>query len=1780
MENEKIKKLHVHKRNPQDAFLGNDILINPKDFPDVVLRDILEIHHSDSDNSRLLLQVTTVTDEFQQKDTISIEHSIANSFHLKPYNNVVVKKVDPKAVALDLVELLFKDQYFSRSDFWRLRDSLSNTCAYLNKKLEAYDMRAQVYELWSKGERVTCGVINSDTRVVFRSSTSVVQIFIQMSSEMWDFDLYGDLYIEKAVDGFLTDLFAKWKDQNCLHDVSIVLFSRTFYEAQNIEEFPVFMRDCLQVDYMGRFYEDFYRIIIQNERYEDWTTTIKKLRKCINQYQDYVLKYHERPGEKIPKAYNSTAAQGNFLETLNMTLNLFEKYYFDRNFDRTGKVAVVITPGPGVFEVDRQLTNITKQRTIDCGVGSDLVCMGEQPLHAAPLFKFHSKSQKSDLEVGDDYNIPHWMNHSFYISKHQIEARLQGSFVPRIKPPPEIFKPKPKSKERTELIHSPQSVHNDEDNFPYLSELIHSPQSVHNDEDNFPYLSELIHSPQSSVHNHEVNFPYLSELIHSPQSVHNDEDNFPFVDYDEYDAQIFKVPVPSFGLGERKRVIRYQNNKSTISTLAEAKRLRQPRDRHISDDFAGLALEKSEGRSQGTRSPAINIPRSPSGEEVAYSVGCYPVIDKKLSFESTDSEETIKLRPRVGSAGSPVSHSRAQHHVKSRRALINPFAPSRMQFKMTSYRRRWVHAFPRGIRGAAVQTHHIHYYRCYRMYSPLTKFTDLRGAYKTHHIHTSTTDAIECIHFLTFIYRFWSGADAIECTFDLLFTDLPIQTHHIQIYMELQYKPITYTTDARMYSPLTDASTECIAIEYLRGAAVQTHHIHTSTTDAIEDAFIYRMYTSTTDAIELQTHHIHTSTTDAIECTDPSHHIHTSTTDAIEEEHCLPTPEVLQGAHLALEARKTKLFSRQSSNDFVDGPGNEGRDSGGSSLGLSPLHSSYQGNNDPHWPSSTGSSVFMQDLGLVSGRSKSAKDKSYLWGPTGEQEWSPEMTTGTDWRPAESHRNIQSESCLIKPLLGTDFQSKNFCAGISVDWKSLTMPASLPITTDYFPGKQSLTNDYVVSDYNLLPEDVNFDMNQSDSDKINPKKPLSTVQVFRELISSRLAQGFQIIVLPASTSPVSQSKLVPGQQYSMGLMRARPRQEPSEEYHLSIGRIFHKIRRVGSTITVTRYRPRHEQPALSYSYRYRFKVPDSLGYDVSWSEFKNEKLENYNWNYFDQYICTHGEGDFGLLESLKFWRSRFLLLPINIPATKKIIDGNDRCDIYQEISDTDTENFVHGFIRYLETLNKLKRTSQERRLKNSGDQVQSPAPPQGETTKQSDTQQTRQKETITASTQSTNIAEIMIDNQFGLPLLSKQPGLPHNCFIAEEAVNWCVQEVDGIKTITAAILLMQRLIDDQVIVHASGNPKHKFIYGFYLYCVIPNKEKAPEFLVYNSTFENEWCEVVVSSANRKEPKDKFHLGDGGPSRPYDNIIDPENDDWRTQTGLSFRSQGWGQQSATLTHKYVSVDVDFNGRSDRPEWATARYHAYYSPHCAWELELQWVVATGSILAELVSTWYRKARPCGFQFLPVPVDPFALPTAPDSDPLRGPIFLPLNIACMSNGGKGIFHGYDQDIKAQKLKHFQQSIIKRYGFMPFSVMAKPSGYPPSPNPSSSSSSPSQNEEQYVHCSGGMFVLIEDSQTTSPTMKEAPFVYGHKKKSASQLRKDYIARQTSRTNQHDDQHWNKIGFLWSWNYMLSKKWRTSHTGDEHFQDKMLADFREFCSNKDDRLKEYWHDYKLDNPV
>lgn len=58
----------------------------------------------------------------------------------------------------------------------------------------------------------------------------------------------------------------------------------------------------------------------------------------------------------------------------------------------------------------------------------------------------------------------------------------------------------------------------------------------------------------------------------------------------------------------------------------------------------------------------------------------------------------------------------------------------------------------------------------------------------------------------------------------------------------------------------------------------------------------------------------------------------------------------------------------------------------------------------------------------------------------------------------------------------------------------------------------------------------------------------------------------------------------------------------------------------------------HPYPPFNIHYRYRFHAPHHDTYEVSWVSFTTEKLENYNWNYLDHYICTRGDTDFALVE--------------------------------------------------------------------------------------------------------------------------------------------------------------------------------------------------------------------------------------------------------------------------------------------------------------------------------------------------------------------------------------------------------------------------------------------------------------------------------------------------------------------------------------------------------------------
>lgn len=62
------------------------------------------------------------------------------------------------------------------------------------------------------------------------------------------------------------------------------------------------------------------------------------------------------------------------------------------------------------------------------------------------------------------------------------------------------------------------------------------------------------------------------------------------------------------------------------------------------------------------------------------------------------------------------------------------------------------------------------------------------------------------------------------------------------------------------------------------------------------------------------------------------------------------------------------------------------------------------------------------------------------------------------------------------------------------------------------------------------------------------------------------------------------------------------------------------------------------------------------------------------------------------------------------------------------------------------------------------------------------------------------------------------------------------------------------------------------------------------------------------------------------------------------------------------YKQVHLEIDVNGKSDRIEWGHCRYQSYYRPDRAFELVVQWMAASGTIVADLVSTQLSFGSPC--------------------------------------------------------------------------------------------------------------------------------------------------------------------------------------------------------------------------
>uniref|UniRef100_A0AC35TTS8 DEPDC5_CTD domain-containing protein n=1 Tax=Rhabditophanes sp. KR3021 TaxID=114890 RepID=A0AC35TTS8_9BILA len=451
-------------------------------------------------------------------------------------------------------------------------------------------------------------------------------------------------------------------------------------------------------------------------------------------------------------------------------------------------------------------------------------------------------------------------------------------------------------------------------------------------------------------------------------------------------------------------------------------------------------------------------------------------------------------------------------------------------------------------------------------------------------------------------------------------------------------------------------------------------------------------------------------------------------------------------------------------------------------------------------------------------------------------------------------------------------------------------------------------------------------------------------------------------------------------------------------------------------------------------YNYLFQVPDMTSYYPSCTTFKHHRLDIINWELLDKHLETRFDDEMyidGEVCDMKCWSTRFVLLPASDLYAKKFNELK-RGDVFEPMMliDTNLDEYIMNFCKFMVGLNAFARGGFDLM---KFDKHLLPKDQLDEIIKRwkKNVKPLRYKEK--------SLCDIFVLLEFMVYLKLNV----ENMDVDKNAINF-IKELEAANKI-------QRLKTNDIDLSSC--------FGFIFYVFVDELNGIEELKKIRAIVDNDSlveCEVVmnVPQFSTRCNQDRF----------------------RRRANMEIVSGD--------TFKISQNMANYN------ECAKFIFDRTFTPGKGYEIQLKWIIATGSKIVANVEKWCRKADLLKFHVVPIPEDLFALATNAASSPLRIPI--PIELRC-------------EDIEIEYLPQMIFKMIELYGFLPYKF------------------SKSNKKVQYVHITGGMFLMFQDEKNT---------------------------------------------FQWSWNHMFSDHSTIFKSScSEEFHDNMLADFRAFCLNKDGRL-------------
>ncbi|KIW34164.1 uncharacterized protein PV07_00959 [Cladophialophora immunda] len=1504
--------------------------------------------------------------EFKAKQAnlqVSIKSNIATAFGFRPRSHVYIFPASFEESTASHVEFSFRDTYLARSDMWRLvGQELAETTVYVGQKITYLgSIKLTVKSIHVRNHKAPTAFFAGTTIPVFRSEAARYVLFIQMSSEMWDFDSEGngEIMFNRVINGFLPELFKRWTDLDVRHLVSIVLFGRLEYDrfelARNkdrrLETAPM----SGSPNMTARQYQDFYRVVVTDMASAQWTTILDELKKDFRVFlrdislhtsstKEIISEDTKEPPTRIA-GRPSAALKGNILEAINIASTQFAHDFEDRDLIRTGVSIVVVTAGTGVFEVNRDLLNLTSQNLTNNGVGIDIVCLSRMPLHSVPLFKYRTSGvEESSLSsVVEEFTAP---EHRYGSGPSFFDSSQPRKLSPALS---------------SAATNSTQ----------YFASFISG--RSHETSQGWSYgIPQWVDLSYWSAEGEPAEMRLLEDGPKDADGTSKRKKG-PFLPRVRmYEIQMMGL----MELGMADMIIPFMTETQAPLTGSHKR--------------TGSKRRRATGSRSLSHSPTLSRKSRLGPEPTRIAQGLLSINAKALGdiFDRMDAYDSLLFEV----------HSTAETKSKATKTTSSSLVRTDTASSTQPSKVQPENEAPKSGSGLTKVLTNKSLNSPFRPQLPSLVSADASSSLL---ITKKPREASKVNRTLNYSLRGLAPPIRAVASTEVNITN--VEAH--SPFGNLGHSRPTVSTSA--------ASIRSVSTNSVLG---EKHKENSASVERSNSRLSGRLEDTPSKPISINT---------------PLRKVQDDILAG--SQRSSSTTRRVQG-HMS--ASKDELeYNKVADSESSHSSGSDGADDsdsvepGESQLGMS-----------------VASSVPRSTLPYVRNVNASNPLKRH-----------PER---------ESFFGRWQHLYPRKPRAAT------------VKWKSLCTPASVPLTTEDFPTKDELEMDYDSEDYHVILANPNEMLEETESRDI----------LLGEMLALRFAHGYQLVVGPSLLEAVGPGTCDTSSFFTPNLVR------PDGSFIvMSMGNTIQKLSlQVKNRIQVTRYirRSPSVQPPYPQEIHYYPNIRTILSeaYKIRDMRF-NGFSEQYPWEAADRYLADFRKQNDIDVTSLRFWRARFVLIPVAPPV-------NSWRPTLSEAEESEEEIHLRGIRALTQMWQKARyvppdeRRPAHTRPSTMKGKDRNPLRINLETLNPSELVATELDKLIAAeeagevqTTQLLPEAEQFERDSFSLPKLAQalqgENGIEiktrrwhlrlyYSCFMGEDLTNWLVHNFRDIDTREEAVELGNDLMKENLFEHV--NSKHNFKDGNYFYSI------KPEFRTQRAEVRQSWFPASRRSDRSIPPTPATE-------HPTRELITGRS---RSGSNLANHAQVASELAKTLgdkkrrtvtLSKMIRIDVDTRRRSNRPEIVNLHYDRLHNPENCYHLELAWFNVTSKLVDDAIVSWTTQAEKYGLKLVEVPIaEAFKVP---EHEPFRAAYHIKLALEPPRRNSISTMYFTAVSFGPQAplnpdIHFYQKALLKRFNFV--LDLEAPSEFPENVEIKYSWGDLDYRYTQFVHRSGVVLAQITD--------------------------------------------------------------------------------------------------------